>query len=90
MKITKTTLKQLIKEELDEMAGRRRYSEKLEDLAGSILDKLDGPMSQIQLAEERGDLNLFTAEELTGYITAMQESIQLLEQMVGLYQGDQV
>ena len=88
MKITKTTLKQLIKEELDEMAGRRQYSEELEDLAGSILDKLDEPMSQIQLAEERGDLNLFTAEELTGYITAMQESIQLLEQMVGLYQGE--
>ena len=90
MKITKTRLKQLIKEELDEMAGRHQYSEELEDLAGSILDKLDEPMSQIQLAEERGDLSLFTAEELTGYITAMQESIQLLEQMVGLYQGDQV
>ena len=90
MKITKNRLKQLIKEELDEMAGRRQYSEELEDLAGSILDKLDEPMSQIQLAEERGDLSLFTAEELTGYITAMQESIQLLEQMVGLYQGDQV
>ena len=88
MKLTKTTLKQLIKEELDEMAGRRQYSEELEDLAGSILDKLDEPMSQIQLAEERGDLSLFTAEELTGYITAMQESIQLLEQMVGLYQGE--
>ena len=87
MKITKTRLKQLIKEELDEMAGRRQYSEELQNLAGSILDKLDEPMSQIQLAEERGDLNLFTAEELTGYITAMQESIQLLEQMVGLYQG---
>ena len=88
MKITKAKLKQLIKEELDEMAGRRQYSEELQNLAGSILDKLDEPMSQIQLAEERGDLNLFTAEELTGYITAMQESIQLLEQMVGLYQGE--
>ena len=87
MKITKNRLKQLIKEELDEMAGRR-HSEELQNLAGSILDKLDEPMSQIQLAEERGDLNLFTAEELTGYITAMQESIQLLEQMVGLYQGE--
>jgi hypothetical protein len=87
MKITQKRLKQLIKEELDEMAGRRQYSEELQNLAGSILDKLDEPMSQIQLAEERGDLNLFTAEELTGYITAMQESIQLLEQMVGLYQG---
>ena len=87
MKITKNRLKQLIKEELDEMAGRRHGGEELQNLAGSILDKLDEPMSQIQLAEERGDLNLFTAEELTGYITAMQESIQLLEQMVGLYQG---
>ena len=85
MKITQKRLKQLIKEELDEMASR--HSEELQNLAGSILDKLDEPMSQIQLAEERGDLNLFTAEELTGYITAMQESIQLLEQMVGLYQG---
>ena len=56
-------------------------------LANGILSRLHEPMSQIQLAEERGDLNLFTAEELTGYITAMQESIQLLEQMVGLYQG---
>ena len=88
MKITKTALKQLIKEELDEMAGRRQYSEELEDLANGILSRLYEPMSQIQLAEERGDLNLFTAEELTGYITKMQESIQLLEQMVGLYQGE--
>ena len=31
MKITKNRLKQLIKEELDEMAGRRQYSEELED-----------------------------------------------------------
>ena len=88
MKITKTALKQIIKEELDEMAGRQ-YSEELEDLAAHILSVLDEPMSQIQLAEERGDLNLFTAEELRGYISAMQESIQLLEQMVGLYQGEQ-
>ena len=88
MKITQAKLRQLIKEELDEMAGRRPHGEELQNLAGSILDKLDEPMSQIQLAEERGDLNLFTAEELTGYITKMQESIQLLEQMVGLYQGE--
>ena len=85
MKLTKATLKRLIKEELDEMAGTRRYSEELEDLANGILSRLDEPMSQIQLAEERGDLNLFTAEELTGYITAMEESIQLLKQMVRLY-----
>jgi hypothetical protein len=85
MKLTKATLKRLIKEELDEMAGTRRYSQELEDLANGILSRLDEPMSQIQLAEERGDLNLFTAEELTGYITAMEESIQLLKQMVRLY-----
>ena len=65
MKITKNRLKQLIKEELDEMAGRRQYSEELEDLAGSILDKLDEPMSQIQLAEERGDWR--QAREYQGY-----------------------
>ena len=86
MKITKAKLKQLIKEELDEMAGRRQYSEEFEDLAAHILSNLDKPMSQIQLAEERGDMSLFTAEELRGYIPAMQESIQLLEQMAGLYQ----